>query len=245
MQTVKEILYEMLVEDTGCALCDSGDHYGRHWQQNQNRTLADFENAPDVTWETDSDGKLYPCGYTISVFHYLSRQLDVDEICERFNKINLAADNWDDDRFYGVSAKAGRLLDKLGCDVGRGFNSYNDPDHLSQTIQGQHITINGRYYLILQIHGGCDVRGGYTTARLFVLDNDYCYDGGYLCPQDVFGAFTPNGADSEAPTSPGTIYFDNCYDGEILVYDQDSSDHGQPISLNENDGKIEMRLAVS
>ena len=25
--------------------------------------------------------------------------------------------------------------------------------------------------MILQIHGGCDVRGGYTNARLFKIDN--------------------------------------------------------------------------
>ena len=33
----------MLTENTGRALCDSGDYYGRHWQQNQGR---DFEAQP-------------------------------------------------------------------------------------------------------------------------------------------------------------------------------------------------------
>ena len=29
------------------------------------------------------------------------------------------------------------------------------------------VTINGEEYLLLQIHNGCDVRGGYTDAKLF------------------------------------------------------------------------------
>ena len=40
-------------------------------------------------------------------------------------------------------------------------------------MQGNELTLEGEYgeekYLLLQIHGGADVRGGYTDARLFKL----------------------------------------------------------------------------
>ena len=33
--------------------------------------------------------------------------------------------------------------------------------------------MDGEPYLLLQIHGGCDVRGGYTDAKLFKPSDDW------------------------------------------------------------------------
>lgn len=61
------------------------------------------------------------------------------------------------------------------------INSYNGDDMLSQTIQYLRFTKNHDGYVILQIHGGCDVRGGYSTPRVFqeiepmsLFDNSRC-----------------------------------------------------------------------
>jgi hypothetical protein len=48
------------------------------------------------------------------------------------------------------------------------YNSYNDEYCLlDQTIQVTFFCIADRAYVALQIHGGCDVRGGYTKPAIF------------------------------------------------------------------------------
>lgn len=50
-------------------------------------------------------------------------------------------------------------------------NSANGEDMLSQVIQFVYFTWNNEAYIILQIHGGADVRGGYTKPRVFRADS--------------------------------------------------------------------------
>jgi hypothetical protein len=57
--------------------------------------------------------------------------------------------------------------------VGYTFNTYNGDSDLSQILQGSWVTINDEVYLLLQIHGGCDARGGYTNAKLFTTPEEY------------------------------------------------------------------------
>ena len=38
------LIYKMLTENTGSAMLDSGDAYGRHWENNKQRTIDDFKN---------------------------------------------------------------------------------------------------------------------------------------------------------------------------------------------------------
>lgn len=226
---VDKVLANMLTENTGVALCDSGGVYGRNWEHQQGKTIDDFMKESEVQEEYDSEGNFEY--YVISVFHYLRNQLDLDAICREFNQINISVDNWDDERFYGVSAEGGKLLDSYKLTVQNSFNSYNGESALSQVIQGIYLRIGGIGYILLQIHGGCDVRGGYTTARLFRINNewgDVDYD--CLTPENVYGCFTPN-------NSAGTISFDNSYDGYSL-----RDENNQPVELNQNNGKIELWL---
>jgi hypothetical protein len=41
MTTTEQVLIGVLKGNTGRAICDSGDVYGKHWERNQNR---DFLN---------------------------------------------------------------------------------------------------------------------------------------------------------------------------------------------------------
>lgn len=93
----------MLTENTGTHMLDSG----RNWQKNQNKTITDFENEPEVSYEIDKDGYTYR---TVSTFHFLSH-LELDDICMEFNEINTKADNWDSDLF-GVSSEGMEYLKK-------------------------------------------------------------------------------------------------------------------------------------
>lgn len=176
-QAQKEV-YAMLIENTGKHMLDSGSAYGRNWQRNKSKTIEDFNNEPEqqITYDSRYQG----FERLVSVFHYLS-ELDIDHICEQFNELNRDATNWDS-IFYGVSLEASEYLDSLKNqdieidelpygDHWSTFNTYNGDSDLSQVLQGSWIKIDDEMYLILQIHGGCDVRGGYTNARLFKIDN--------------------------------------------------------------------------
>ena len=231
MKTVEQQIFEMLTECTGTAMCDSGgtqqpdgsfiQGYGRNWQINKKKTLADFENEPEVRLEFYEGKAEY---YVISVFHYLTKQLDIDGICQEFNDLNGA--DWDCEDYHGVSAAAGKLLDQYNVRIDVGWNSYNGESSLSQVIQGTYVSIADNDYVVLQIHGGCDVRGGYTDAKLFKIDNSY---GECLAPEDVWGTITPKDADTETPALPGcehimvedVIQFSNMYDGCSLRRDDD------------------------
>lgn len=227
VKSADEVLAGMLVECTGRALCDSGDYYGRHWQANQGMTLEDWRKQPEVV-PYYYDGKLEY--YTISVFHYLERQLDRNEVCESFDQ--WQGGDWDGE-YYGISARAQTFLNRIGFEATGTVNSYNHESALSQVIQYTTGRIGEgtadspcQFYVLLQIHGGCDVRGGYTDARLFVIDNEYCYDGGYLNPEDVWATYVPPQVFKDCPgqqtvfgveTTDGSIPLDSMYSGHSLT----------------------------
>jgi hypothetical protein len=60
------------------------------------------------------------------------------------------------------------------------INTYNEENLLDQTLLFTYFELRSRTgrggrvgsYVVLQIHGGCDVRGGYTRPRVFVIDED-------------------------------------------------------------------------
>ena len=49
----ENIIYKMLVENTGVHMCDSGGEDGRHWQRNQKKKLKDFKNEIDISYDED------------------------------------------------------------------------------------------------------------------------------------------------------------------------------------------------
>ena len=173
----KQIVYGMLTENTGTHFLDSGDSNGRMWQRNAKKTIQDFENEDEQSYEFDF--KYNEIYRTVSVFHYLTNNLEIDDICEQFNKLQNENDNWDDDGyFYGVSLEAGNFLNSLkDVQNKRRWNTYNGDSDLSQILQGTTLEIDGEYYFIIQIHGGADARGGYTHAKMF--------KSGYFCDGNI------------------------------------------------------------
>jgi len=222
--TKEEVVYSMLTECTGKALGDSGDAYGRHWEKNQHKTLQDFRDEPSARYtispQTEEQKKylkpnqieLSNLEYTISTFHYLMDDyLQLDDVCRYFNTYHLPAKNWESTESYGLSSAGEEWLKNWGFQFEETFNTTNEPDFLSQTLQGtfltiatlnfeeskqdstnlllyrtggvspQHVSIKYRFYVLLQLHQGYDTRAGYTDARLFHLP-DSC-----LPPQHVHG----------------------------------------------------------
>jgi len=168
-EKVNQLLYEMLTESTGAHLLDSGGAYGRHWQENRKRTLDDFLAEPEVT-PVFYEETLEYC--TISVFHYLRYNLSLDELCDEFNERFIPAEDWKAEQVYGTSAAGEKFLLDRGARIHDTENTYNYGSILSQTLQYSILEVDGEYYILLQLHNGCDVRGGYTDARLFHLDEE-------------------------------------------------------------------------
>jgi hypothetical protein len=201
--STKQIIFDMLTENTGSHFLDSGGAYGRHWERNQELTIEDFENEPEESYTYNKDSNYLE--RTVSVFHFLS-QLDTDWICEEFN--NMPCRDWDSGgEVYGVSDAQWRwLTSKCEVEIGYTFNTYNGDSHLSQVLQGSWLKLNGDVYLLLQIHGGCDVRGGYTNAKLFTTHEEYSiheylreYIDSYEIDEDLREGFI-DAVDSEDPS---------------------------------------------
>ena len=166
----KEIIFGMLTENTGAHFLDSGGAYGRAWERNQGKTMADFEAEPEQSFTYNKRGNYLE--RTVSVFHYLS-QLQTDWICDYFNAMPCGDWDADNEEVYGVSQFQWDWLNlKCEVEVNYGFNTYNGDSDLSQILQGSWLRINDEPYLLLQVHGGCDARGGYTNAKLFQLNED-------------------------------------------------------------------------
>lgn len=149
-------------------MCDSGGANGRGWQRNQKKTIKDFMNEDEESYQFDF--KYNETYRNVSVFHYLSG-LELDDIYEKFNRRQGA--DWDGnvgqlEDTYGVSNRASEWLQSnYEVEVEYTFNTYNGDSDLSQILQGSRLLINDETYYLIQVHGGCDAIGGYTDAKLF------------------------------------------------------------------------------
>lgn len=177
---IQELVYSMLTERTAHHLTDSGGIYGRAYERNRKKTIEDFIAEPDESYVFDAErGELER---TVSVFQYLTRY-ELDDVCERFNELNTDPPDWDADcNAYGVSVAAWDSLKEYEPDIERVWNTYNEDSDLSQILKGANLRLfvdgQSEEYLLIQVHGGCDARSGYTDAKLFKVPDwlDYIFE---------------------------------------------------------------------
>jgi hypothetical protein len=172
---MKDTIISMLLENTGKHPMDSGGANGRRWQRNQFR---DFESEEPITFEVNinynEDGTvryrdIIP---TITLYHWLmGANIEEDERAEEFNALIDNADPWCENLSFTTEQCYQKLMEwDADIDDERCYNTYNDSDCLDQVIQYQHLTIGDDPYVLISVHGGADVRGGYAASRLFYLD---------------------------------------------------------------------------
>lgn len=164
---MEQLLVSMFCEPTAHHLCDSGGIYGRAYQTNAKRDLA---KEPQATLAMTKWG----LEFSVNTYKHLEACLERDIVCEAFDAIDDGS-VWNGEQ-YGVTADQSAFLERIGAEVDEGWNSYNWENSFDQVLQGHRVEINGEEYTLLQVHGGCDVRSGYTGARLFKLQdwmNDY------------------------------------------------------------------------
>ena len=181
MDKTQIIIHKMLKESTGIDMMDSGGDNGRSWQKNQK--VFDFRLQDDINYNVESD-YVYASN---NIFHFLTSALEYEESMTDIFNDDKNKDEYD---YYNMSDIADILNDHYNdLDFeefhefklkGDSFNSYNWESNLSQVIQGQMFTEyeDSQYeenYIILQIHNGADVRGGYTDCKVFKVDLDIWY----------------------------------------------------------------------
>lgn len=169
------IIAGMLTENTGRHMLDSGGAYGRSWERNQSAVGASGGDA--VTYFKAREAATidkWGC-VTLDVFHYLVDRLEYDADLDK--ELHEFADSPEhkEDAWLTIAEE---FADKKheggnGYEV-QGWNTYNGECLLSQTLQGTEFTTEewGDRYLVLSIHGGADVRGGYTRPRVFRIESE-------------------------------------------------------------------------
>jgi hypothetical protein len=208
MNQTQEVLSEMLKENTGRALCDSGGDpkfddkgnfigaeygFGRHYDVNHG---IDFEKtqATDLRFDVFR-GEFSYIDITHNIYHWLGERLDYDkEANEAFDELADAnpGDIWHVLREKFPEWYVNRLNEQGDVEYEAGgiygeddpitVNTCNHENLLSQTILykyfelrkvgERHSSFDGDKYVVLQIHGGADVRGGYTKPRIFRVNEN-------------------------------------------------------------------------
>jgi hypothetical protein len=155
-------LAEMFTENTGTHMLDSGGANGRQWQRLTGMTSADFLARPRL--EIDE------YGMSRDMYHLLNDSLAYAP------HLDVAWQQFDSERPDLLWAESLELwLDALNVPLDGQFyddgrwtiNTYNSDNMINGTFQATKFGINGTQYIALQIHGGADVRGGYTKPVIF------------------------------------------------------------------------------
>lgn len=170
---INELVYKMLTENTGTHFLDSGGDSDRHWQRNQLKSIEEFENEPQISWELSEGDNLslddiYP---TVSLYHYMTQAFELDTISEYFNdKFNNMSDYESEWNFISTDAQ-NWLVDNEFEMVGDKENTYNYDNYFSQDVLYTVLKRGDSHYYLVSIHNGADARGGYTDAKLFKLND--------------------------------------------------------------------------
>lgn len=165
-------LYEMFTENTGVHFLDSGMSEGRHWQQNQKLTLDDFLARPNATLETE-----YGTYVTLDLFHFLNDRLTLTDKAKQLQTDFEEYVNDDNSlSFYDCETMEtfAHYVSELPKQPDTA-NSYNWDNYLSQVIQYVTFELEGSWFVLLQVHGGADVRGGYTRPQVFEMLGEYAF----------------------------------------------------------------------
>lgn len=173
-----EIIKNMMCENTGKNLLDSGDIYGRHYEENQNGIMTGPQKV-DFWTDGEKETELNPI---VPLYDFLTYSLEIDEEANIYNNRfynYIGAHDLDPYGVYDIEETIKVIGEESGYSKMEMINTYKYESVLSQVIQ--FILFSDGYdnvYICLQIHNGCDVRGGYTLPKIFyVQDPEYFITG--------------------------------------------------------------------
>lgn len=175
-------LAQMFIEGVPISFLDSGMAYGYNYEYNRKHPVWEKPES-HVSFMVYDDGSLETSLY-LNTYRLLCNQLEYDKDADK--KFQKWSKKWDiEDEDEGWEAHLDDFPEISKCDRTPEEwiidNTYN-----GETLLDQHFAYYycpNADYVILQIHGGCDLRCGYTNPVLFRIDccNDfYPYSGGSI-----------------------------------------------------------------
>jgi hypothetical protein len=168
---MKTLAAQMLRENTGSNIIDSGSAYGRGWERN---AATDFEAEPATRVRFEfNNGKLQGYVGTINLYHWLTLNFEPDS--EMQERIDRDAEENPKDRWFHVAA---RVAEQVSTEYRPSYTyTYNQPDNwdLSQDVQFWQVYTEDEYepsHLIVMVHNGCDARWGFTKPYALRITSD-------------------------------------------------------------------------
>jgi len=171
-------IQQMLTENTGVHLLDSGDAYGRNWERN--RAIDISEKDPVIIDEVIPDNQ--EVIVSVSTYHFLKEHLQYTDWAERETEEfhQFCKDRSESPQMHMMKKYTGlRVINTFDMDPPGGvldqilqFIIYDPPLGFGDGLAEDMCRIPvDRSWILLQIHGGCDVRGGYTDAVVFEIES--------------------------------------------------------------------------
>jgi len=169
---LKARIIAMLTECTGVDILDSGGKDNRGWQRN--RHIADWDAIDACSIEVYGDNEVIPAYH---IYPYLCNFLDITDDSERLNNVLQEIVRTSENSSYLADMEQFIELDEVditGDSCHEVINTYNYENLLSTVLQYGIFEVEGESYIILQVHLGMDVRGGYTKPQIYHIENpDY------------------------------------------------------------------------
>lgn len=184
MDRTAQAISAMMRESTGSHMCDSGMIYGYNWQRNQ-REIPKI--VPEELYQNDEMILKYdPVWEGVSLYYktlsFLWQRLTWDTKWNRkFNSFvkEMPEDmSWEDVLLEFMEKEKFKVTwHDLTC----GKDSFLQQDFTAWEIE----TEDGDDLVIIRLHNGCDLRGGYTRPRFFVEVEEckrlFDYDAATIC----------------------------------------------------------------
>ena len=178
MTKTEKVLYGMFIENTGKSIFDSGGTGGRHWEENKGKTFQELSALFPVIGSIIRPNKRevwLSLDMTKNTLNYLAERLEYNEKWDK--KFHKFAEKHPQVYWTDLEEMFVDDLKEKGWTVSEeyGGNTYDGDSALSQVFQWSSFSFespsgNEESVLFLQIHGGCDIRGGYSTVHLFTED---------------------------------------------------------------------------
>jgi hypothetical protein len=191
-------VYDMMTETVGKSMLDSGGAYGYNDARNKRKTIEDFLRMDNAYLHVDASNYHTPIGtgyvdmwVTVSLFHYLIRNLSYDEWMDAHlrafttDEDKDTTDRWDRKSWHEISEEFAEMMHDgdgayshyAAMGLPRAINTYNGESSLDGIIEYREFYADNEegmttHYVSVQYHGGCDVRGGYTAPVIFRMDDD-------------------------------------------------------------------------
>ena len=164
----QQCIASQLSENTGSALCDSGDFYGRNYEK--------YSGGVDFTESLRVD----KFGAIIPIQIWMNHNLDRNKSAILLEKTLLNKLREEKVEYVELCYRnESEILDALKsieatetCYGGLKFdNTYNGDNNLSQNLQLMIFEFENKEYAIIETHNGCDIRGGYSTGKLYQIND--------------------------------------------------------------------------